>query len=229
MQSLRTQLHPGVLPTPRNVRPRRQRGPHLMQGDLDGASGVCALWSALITLSFVTRAQAKSFRHQISHGVLQRLWLSGLDTYFAGSDDDQMLALVQVVGKRLCHERSIGPMRAQVEFVLRCLRAGGVVMLKLEQRAAAEDHWTLAVGWETLGVQGKERAIGILCLDSAEPGPSLLRFNCRLELDSPRFGATYVRYRRASGDACGMKIVSAIALTQSQPVSSVGRNGRIES
>ena len=227
MQSLRTQLHPGVLPTPRNVRPRRQRGPHLMQGDLDGASGVCALWSALITLGIATRTQATALRHLISDGVLERIWLSGLDTYFSGSDADETLALVQSVDRRLRHERCMGPMRAQVEFAVRYLRTGGVVLLKLAQRGAAEDHWAVAVGWETLGPEGKERVIGILCLDSAEPGPDLLRFNCRLELDVPHFGATYVRYRRASGDANGMTIVAAIALDRSPSLLPKSRSGKL--
>lgn len=228
MRTLRTQLHPGLLPTPRDGRARRQRGPHLTQGELDGACGVYALWSALITLSFVTRAQAKSFRHQISHGVLQRLWLSGLETYFAGLGDDEMIALVKLLGKRLFHERCIGPMRKQVAFAVRCLRAGGVVLLKLEQRVADGDHWTLAVGWETLVEENTERAIGILCLDPGEAEPSLLRYNCRLELNSPHFGATYVRYRRASGDANGMKIVGAISLSRRQSPSNPTHSAEVK-
>jgi len=212
MPLLRTTLHPGVMPADTKMRVRYQRGPHLMAGSLDGACGVYALWSALIALGVATRAQVLCLRYRFTDDQFEEAWVRGLDTFFLGSDDDELVALLQTVDRCVCHRLCKGPMRSQVAFVTNSLRSEEVVLLGLEHAGTPGGHWVLAVGLEELATDGQSKLIGILCLDSSEPAPQLLRFNARLELDSPHFGASRVRYRKANGDAHAMKIITAIAL-----------------
>ena len=87
-----------------------------------------------------------------------------------------------------------------------------MVLLGLERRDERDGHWVLAVGLEELVTEKSGQVICILCLDSSEPPPDMLRYNARLELQVPKKGATYVRYRGASGNSRSMTIDQSIAL-----------------
>lgn len=211
MRMLRTQLHPGLLPADPTIRARWQRGPHLALGELSGACGVYALWSALITLGVATVAQVKCIR-LFADDAFKETWVRGLDTFFLGADEDELFALAKSLGRYVRPTLRKGSMRELVGFVIHSLRGGEVVLLGLESRTGQGGHWTLACGIEEQVSNAGPKVIGILCLDSAEPAPQLLRFNTRLELNVPHFGSTYVRYRKPNGDGGTMTIDSAISL-----------------
>ncbi|HEY8706945.1 MAG TPA: hypothetical protein VIM34_03000 [Burkholderiaceae bacterium] len=212
MPTLQTRMHPGVMPADAKMRARYQRGPHLMAGSLDGACGIYALWSALIVLGVATRSDVLALPSS-SNTVLAEVWARGVETFFSGTDSDEIQALLHGLERYISYRACDGAMRTQIEFVTDSLRRGEVVIVGLERpRGRGDGHWVLAVGMEELVSKTTSEVIGILCLDSGEPAPQLLRFNARLELQVPHHGATYVRYLNKSGDAHTMTIDTAIAL-----------------
>ena len=104
-------------------------------------------------------------------------------------------------------------MRKQIDFTVRSLRKNELVLLGLERPNGRDGHWVLACGLEELVSKDGAEVIGILCLDSSEPSPELLRYNARLELHVPQKGATYVRFHGVSGDARSVTIDRAFSLT----------------
>ena len=213
MPVLRTTMHPGVMPTDSKLRARYQRGPHLMAGDLDGACGPLAVWSAAILLGIVTRPQVICRDFASAGDRFDAAWQKSLALWFDGADEDEAVALLATVAPFIDHHECSGAMRKQVDFVVDRLRRNEVVLAGLERRDERDGHWVLAVGLEELVTEKGGQVIGILCLDSSEPPPDLLRYNARLELQVPKKGATYVRYRGASGDSRSMTIDRSIALS----------------
>ena len=213
MPVLRTMMHSGVLPPDSKLRARYQRGPHLMAGDLDGACGPLAVWSALIVLGIVTRPQVICRDFACAEDKFHAAWETSLALWFDGTDEDEMVALLATVALFIERHECSGAMRKQVDFVVERLRQNEVVLLGLERRDERDGHWVLAVGLEEFVSEKGGQVIGILCLDSSEPAPDMLRYNARLELHVPKKGATYVRYRGASGDSRSMTIDRSIALS----------------
>ena len=216
MPVLRTTMHSGVLPPDSKLRARYQRGPHLMAGDLDGACGPIAVWSALIVHGIVTRPQVVFRDFTCAADKFDAAWQKSLSLWFDGSDDDEMVALLATVAPFIDHHECSGAMRKQVDFVVERLRRNEVVLVGLERPHERDGHWVLAVGLEELVSEKGGQVIGILCLDSSEPPPDMLRYNARLELHVPKKGATYVRFRGASGNSRTMTIDRSIALSRAR-------------
>ena len=212
MAVLHTTMHPGVMPADTKIRARYQRGPHLMAGDLDGACGPLSLWTALIVLGLTSRPQVICQKDRFTNDKFEGTWLKSLGLWFQGADDDEMDLLLDTVSRHLDRTECVGAMREQVHFVVDRLRQNDVVLLGLERRDARDGHFVLAVGMEELVTAKNRRVIGILCLDSSEPPPDMLRYNARLELHVPKKGATFVRFRGASADSRSMTIDRSIAL-----------------
>ena len=223
---LRTTMHPGVMPADSKLRARYQRGPHLMAGDLDGACGPLAVWTALIVLGILTRPQVMCRDFACIADKFDAAWQKSLALWFDGADEDEMVILLATVAPFIDHQECFGAMRKQIEFVVERLRQNEVVLLGLERRDERDGHWVLAVGLEELVTEKSGQVIGILCLDSSEPPPDMLRYNARLELHVPKKGATYVRYRGASGDSRSMTIDRSIAIS---PARSSKRAAKLKS
>jgi hypothetical protein len=211
MPTLQTRMHPGVMPVDTKIRARYQRGPHLMAGSIDGACGPLALWSALIVLGIATRAQVICQKYLFTDDAFEETWLRSLDLWFQGADDNEFDALLETVSRYVDHSACGGAMRKQVAFAVSSLRKSELVLLGLG-RPSGDGHWVLACGLEELVSTESSEVIGILCLDSSEPAPELLRYNARLELHVPQKGATFVRFHGVSGDTRSMTIDRAIAL-----------------
>lgn len=212
MKTLRTTMHPGIMPPDVQIRARYQRGPHLRSGDIDGSCGPLSLWSALIVLGIVTRPQVICQKFMFSEDAFTETWLRSIDVWFAGATEEEHEVLLDTVSRYVRSSTCKGAMREQLEFTIDSLRRGDVVLLGMERPGARDGHWTLAVGLEELISKDSVEVIGILCLDSSEPPPGLLRYNARLELNVPQKRATYVRFHGQSGDARSMTIDRAIAL-----------------
>ena len=212
MPVLRLTMHAGVMPADSKLRARYQRGAHLVAGDLDGACGPLAVWSALIVLGIVSRRQVICRDFACASDKFDTAWQKSVALWFDGTDEDEMVALLATVAPFIDHQECFGAMRKQIEFVVERLRRNEVVLLGLERRDERDGHWVLAVGLEELVTEKSGQVIGILCLDSSEPPPDMLRYNARLELHVPKKGATYVRYRGASGESRSMTIDRSIAL-----------------
>lgn len=212
MSVLHTTMHPGVMPADTKIRARYQRGPHLMAGDLDGACGPLSLWTALIVLGLATRSQVICQKDRITDDKFEEAWLKSQGLWFQGADDDEMDLLLDTVSRFVDRSECVGAMRKQIDFVVDRLRQNDVVLLGLERRDERDGHFVLAIGMEELVTEKDRQVIGILCLDSSEPPPDLLRYNARLELHVPMKGATFVRFRGASGDSRSMTIDRSIAL-----------------
>lgn len=213
MSVLHTTMHSGVMPADTKIRARYQRGPHLMAGDLDGACGPLSLWSALIVLGITTRPQVVGKDLTCAGDKFAAAWQKSLGVWFDGTDEDEMVALLETVAPLVERVECTGAMRKQVEFVVDRLRQNDVALLGLERRDGRDGHWILAVGLEELVTEKDRQVIGILCLDSGEPPPDMLRYNARLELHVPKKGATFVRFRGASSDSRSMTIDRSIALS----------------
>ena len=125
-----------------------------------------------------------------------------------------MLTLLDTVERYVNRESQIGSMRRVLAFTLSRLAANDVVLLGFGEAAIGTYHWTLAVGVESRVSGRKSRATGVLCMDSAEPAPMLASFNARLEIDSPRRGASKLNYRGADGRPSLVTCTSAIALSR---------------
>ena len=214
MPTLQTRMHPGVMPLDPKLRARYQRGPHLRSGDIDGSCGPLSLWSALIVLGFATRAQVICQKFMFTDDAFGETWLRSLDVWFQGTTEDEYQVLLDTVSGYVRRTECRGAMRKQIEFTIDSLRRGEVVLLGMERPGGRDGHVTLAVGLEELVSADDTEVIGILCLDSSEPPPELLRYNARLELNVPKKRATYVRFHGVSGDARSMTIDSAIALSR---------------
>lgn len=214
MRVLHTTMHPGVMPPDSQLRARYQRGPHLRSGDIDGSCGPLALWSALIVLGFATRPQVICQKFMNTDDAFAETWLRSLDVWFPGATEDEFTVLLSTVSRYVRQAQCKGAMRKQIEFTIESLRRGEVVLLGVERPGGRDGHWTLAVGLEELVSGDSTEVIGILCLDSSEPVPELLRYNARLELKVPKKRATYVRFHGVSGDARSMTIDSAISLAR---------------
>lgn len=212
MRMLRTTMHPGVMPPDSQMRARYQRGPHLRSGDIDGSCGPLALWSALVILGFATRPQVICQKFMFTDDAFAETWLRSLDVWFQGASEQDYELLLDTVSRYVRRTECKGAMRKQIEFTIESLRRGEVVLLGMERPGGREGHWTLAVGLEELVSGDSAEVIGILCLDSSEPPPELLRYNARLELNVPKKRATYVRFHGVSGDARSMTIDGAISL-----------------
>ncbi|MEP7298352.1 MAG: hypothetical protein ABI702_19380 [Burkholderiales bacterium] len=182
-----------------------------MAGSIDGACGPLALWSALIVLGIATRAQVICQKFLFTDDAFGEAWLRSLDVWFQGADDDEFDALLETVSRYVDHSACEGAMRKQLAFTVSRLRKNELVLLGLERRSG-DGHWVLACGLEELVSEDSSEVIGILCLDSSEPAPQLLRYNARLELHVPQKGATFVRFHGVSGDTRSMTIDRAIAL-----------------
>ena len=213
MQVLHTTMHPGVMPSDPTIRARYQRGPHFRSGDLDGACGPLSFWMALTMLGVATRPQVICQKYQFENDKFEDAWQNSLGLWFVGADDQEMDALLDTVSRFVEREVCSGSMRKQVDFVVNHLRRNAVVLLGIERSDERDGHWTCAVGLEEIVSDKDRQVIGILCLDSSQPAPELLRYNARLELHVPQVGSTYVRYRGLSGDARSMTIDRAIALS----------------
>ena len=214
MQVLRTTMHPGVMPPDTKIRARYQRGPHLRSGDIDGSCAPLSLWSALIVLGIVTRPQVICQKLMFSEDAFAETWLRSLDVWFAGTTEEEHEVLLDTVSRYVRRSVCKGAMRKQIDFTIDSLRRGEVVLLGVERPGGREGHWTLAVGLEELVSGDSTEVIGILCLDSSQPSPELLRYNARLELNVPQKRATYVRFHGQSGDARSMTIDCAISLAR---------------
>ena len=214
MHVLRTTMHPGVMPPDPQLRARYQRGPHLRSGDIDGSCGPLSLWSALIILGFATRPQVICQKFMFTNDAFAETWLRSLDVWFQGATEDEYKVLLNTVSRYVRQAQCKGAMQKQVDFTIESLRRGEVVLLGMERPGARDGHWTLAVGLEELVSKDSAEVTGILCLDSSEPPPELLRYNARLDLNVPKKRATYVRFHGVSGDARSMTIDSAISLAR---------------
>jgi hypothetical protein len=188
-----------------------------MAGDLDGACGPLSLWAALIVLGVATRSQVICQKYQFTNDKFGATWLRSLDLWFKGARDEEMDGLLKSVSPFARSESCTASMRRQVEFSIEHLQQNSVVLLGLRRLVGDIGHWTCAVGVEEIVNAEDRQAIGILCLDSSQPPPVLLRYNARLELHVPRKGATYVRFRGLTGGARLVTIERSIALSRKQP------------
>lgn len=213
MKVLRTTMHAGVMPPDTTIRARYQRGPHLRSGDIDGSCAPLSLWTALIVLGVVTRPQVICQKLTFTDDAFAETWLRSLDVWFAGATEEDHEVLLDTVSRYVRRSVCKGAMRKQIDFTIDSLRRGEVVLLGVERPGGRDGHWTLAVGLEEMVSGESSEVIGILCLDSSEPPPELLRYNARLELDVPKKRATYVRFHCVSGDARSMTIDCAISLS----------------
>lgn len=212
MPTLQTRMHPGVMPIDTKIRARYQRGPHLMAGDLDGACGPLSLWTTLVVLKIATRPQVICQKFQFVNDKFEEAWKRCLGLWFEGTDDQEMDSLLDTVSPFVDRADCNGSMRKQVDFVIKHLRQNEVALLGLSRRDERDGHWTCAVGLEEIVTEKDRQVVGILCLDSSQPAPEMLRYNARLELHVPNRGATYVRYRGLAGDARTMTIDRSIAV-----------------
>ena len=197
-----------------------------MAGDLDGACGPLAVWTALIVLGIITRPQVVCKDFACAADKFDAAWQKSLALWFDGTDEDEMVALLATIAPLVEQAECIGAMRKQVNFIVGRLRRNEVVLIGLERRYQRDGHWVLAVGLEELVTEKSEQVICILCLDSSEPPSDMLRYNARLELHVPKKGATYVRYRGAFGNSRSMTIDRSIALS---PARSLKRAAKLES
>ena len=188
-----------------------------MAGDLDGACGPLSFWTALVALGIVTRSQVICRDFAGAGDKFDAAWEKSLALWFDGTDEDEMVASLATVAPFIERQECYGAMRKQVDFVIERLRRNEVVLLGLERRDERDGHWVLAVGLEELVSEKSGEVFSILCLDSSERPPDMLRYNARLELQVPKKGATYVRYRGASGDSRSMTIDRSIALWPARP------------
>jgi hypothetical protein len=169
---------------------------------------------ATMAFGFATKAYVRGLPDAQEGDLLEPLWVRARDTFFAATEHDDMLTLLDAVGRYINREAQIGSMRKVLAFTLSRLAASDVVLVGFGDAAIGTYHWTLAVGVESQVYGRKSRATGVLCLDSAEPAPMLASFNARLELGSPKRGASKLNYRGADGRPSLVTCTSAIALSR---------------
>ena len=193
---------------------QRHRTAHLRQGDLTAACGPLALLMGLIVLGVVTKTEARTLPWEAETVRLAKLWQGMQERFFAGSDLTDLLALLRFMEPRVRHRSVTGGMRRVLAFTQERLAENDLVVLGFGDKGApGPRHWALAVGTETTVTASKSAFTSVLCLDAAEVAPTIIPFNARLELDSPRRGAGQLHYRGADGRSLLVTCSSAIALS----------------
>jgi len=214
MQTLQTCVHSGVVRHDPTNHWLRNRSAHLRKGDLTRSSGPLSVLMAMMSFGFASKAYVRDLPDAQEGDLLEPLWVRARDVFFAGAEPGQILTLLDAVERYVSRESKTGSMRKVLAFTLARLAANDLVLLGFGEAAIGTYHWTLAVGVESEVSGRKREATGVLCLDAAEAAPMLAAFNARLELDSPKRGASKLSYRGADGRVLLVTCTSAIALSR---------------
>lgn len=187
-----------------------RRSPHLRQGSLDGACGAYCVAMATIVLGVASRARIKCLPTATPElELFGDFWTKALEGYFAGTDKQEMLALLSTLNGFIKYRIDLGSTERLLRRVAQRLTRNRVAIVGVD--GPGSGHWVLAVGVETLVSKGSKTVTGILCLDPSEPTPPLAQWNARIELNSAT-EAGKLGYRMADGRLRSVKCKEAYIL-----------------
>lgn len=224
MGRIELRLHEGLMNPDASTRRVIRRSPHLRQGSLDGACGAYCVAMALIVLRVATRARIRCLPTATPDlELFGDFWTKALEGYFAGTDREEMLALLSTLSGFIRYRIDLGSTERLLRRVAQKLSRNRVAIVGLD--GTGDGHWALAVGVEMLVTKRSKTVTGILCLDPSEPTPPLAQWNARIELNSPATEAGKLGYRMADGRLRSVKCREAYILDAR--TTSAGRAGRI--
>ncbi|HYW58513.1 MAG TPA: hypothetical protein VE934_16285 [Polaromonas sp.] len=181
---------------------------HIQQSELDGACGVvCSLQCAMI-LEGLKREDVEEISNAKT-GPLQALWKLASTTYFEGTDEKQIDALIGVFKPRLRSKSfSGGRTKELAHEIAEAIDAGHVPILCLEHRSWR--HWTLVVGLE---ISDKKAPRALLCLDASNSRPPWgVFYNARCSLQHSSYGKNRkpkkysLQYATVDGGLCNVRL-----------------------
>lgn len=212
MGCIQLRLHPGLMSGNASTSKLVRRSPHLRQGSLDGACGAYCAAMATVVLGVASRSRIKCLPTAPPElDLFGEFWEKALEGYFAGTDKQEMLALLSTLRPFINYRIDLGAPERLLRRVAKKLTRNRVAIVGVD--GTGSGHWTLAVGVEML-VSGKSKTItGILCLDPSEPTPTLAQWNARIELASPARGDGKLSYRVADGNLRAVKCKEAYILS----------------
>jgi hypothetical protein len=211
MARIELRLHEGLMNPDASTWRLIRRSPHLRQGSLDGACGAYCVAMATIVLGVATRARIRCLPTATPElELFGDFWLKALEGYFAGTDKQEMLALLSTLGGYIKYRIDLGSTERLLRRVAEKLSRNRVAIIGVD--GAGSGHWALAVGVEMLVSKRGKTVTGILCLDPSEPTPPLAQWNARIELNSPAAGSGKFSYRMADGRVRAVKCKEAYVL-----------------
>jgi len=210
MHHIIIRLHAGLCHGTQTAAQLGLESPHLRTGSLDGASGICSLYMALITLGVATRFDVQQLR-VFANDRLENSWLASLNTYFLGSEPAEIMQLLRTVKREIRYRASNDAAVPLHHFALARLSRDDVVLMNFEHRNERGGEWVLAVGAEFVLCERKLIPLSLLCLDAAAPAPSIARFNGKLLLQARPSRGRY-RYVRADEAPIAVKWAFSLAV-----------------
>ena len=165
---------------------------------------------ATIVLGVASRARIKCLPTATPElELFGDFWRKALEGYFAGTDKQEMLALLSTLNGFIKYRIDLGSTERLLRRVAQRLTRNRVAIVGVD--GTGSGHWVLAVGVEMLVSKGSKTVTGILCLDPSEPTPPLAQWNARIELSSAT-EAGKLGYRMADGRLRSVKCKEAYIL-----------------
>lgn len=193
MPPLQIQLHDGFAWDRSRTWRQQEHTPHLRQGSLDAASAHLCMFMALMLLGLASKDEIRSLRHGTDYRF-GATWNRSLESFFSGANSTEVLDFLRTLKEQVAYHAASGSTMHTLDFARRGLNQNNLVILGLEREGQYGKRWTLGIGTEWLMKGSQRDTTSILCLDPAEPAPSVAQFNARLRLNSPRRGSRQLHY-----------------------------------
>ncbi len=180
----------------------------LAQGDLDGACGFYCVGMALLAFGVIERRHFRC-RHRSTTPV-GKFMAAMQHCFFGGLNVDELVDLVSLLTP-LVRARLLPSTQRQLAVAISdALRAGRLVVARVEGQGGALNHWVLIVGMEVNRWRRPATTSAFLVLDPSEPPPTVSCWNARLEL-SVR-ARTRHRLIGMNGRSVAVRLEDAVAL-----------------
>jgi hypothetical protein len=191
----------------------------LQQSTIDGICGLCCVLHASMILLGLTRWSVENIA-RAKRGHLRKLWKMAGDSYFTGTDEDEIAEYVSAFSPKLTSEILITTRAAKIgRTVAAAIDAGHVAIASFDTKTSS--HWTTVTGYEMSSEEATPRAL--LCLDSDAPRPWTSFHNSRIELrrhgdGSARFRAPYLyACRYYDGELYAARMLSVVVVKRATP------------
>jgi hypothetical protein len=184
----------------------------LEQGTLDGACGIYVTLMALMLSNGVTRSLAVRSLSRTGAKTAQFRELAGA-AYFSGTVDEDLVKLACAFLPEAKPAPLSGSHRVLIDKCVEQMGRGNPVVLSVADRSRYFRHWLLLIGLETqIADQGKRtgQVNAFLLLDPSCACPELALHNARLDLETGRPVAKFLRLRNANGLSKDVTVMQAV-------------------
>lgn len=153
---------------------------YLTQSMLDSSCGLICVLQAAMLLCHLPRARVEALT-TTKREPLRRFWQLARETYFEGTTETEIEALVDAFAPALnCAIVTSNSVKRIGLLVAKAVRSGHAPMVRFESKQWC--HWALITGIESVGSESMPRAFLMLDPSAAQPRGSF--YNARLDLQA---------------------------------------------